>query len=74
MHIIAIAVIIALIVLIIIMSRGTLRAGDTGSASAQPGVSARPWRHGLAFISNGKLFYQAPDRKSANCKAPTSGQ
>lgn len=71
MHIIAVAAaIIALIVVIIIMSRGTHRTGDARSAPAQPGVFARPWKHGLAFISNGKLFYQAPGQELRELQSP----
>ena len=71
MHIIAVAAaIIALIVVIIIMSRGTHRTGDARSAPAQPGVFERPWKHGLAFISNGKLFYQAPGQELRELQSP----
>jgi hypothetical protein len=65
MHIIAIAaVIITLIVIVIIMNRGPHRTGDLHNAPApQPGVFTKPWQHGLAFISNGKLFYQAPGQE-----------
>ena len=71
MHIIAVAAaIIALIVVIIIMSRGTHQTGDARSAPAQPGVFERPWKHGLAFISNGKLFYQAPGQELRELQSP----
>ena len=72
MHIIAIAaVIIALIVIFLIMNRGAQRTGDGRSAPApQPGTFARPWRYGLAFISNGKLFYQAPGQELRELQSP----
>ena len=72
MHIIALAAgIIALIVIIIIMTRGTHRAADARSAPApQGGVLAKSWRHGLAFISNGKLFYQAPGQELRELQSP----
>jgi hypothetical protein len=73
MHIIAFAaVIIALIVvIIIIMNRGAHRTGDIRSAPApQPSMFAKPWRHGLAFISNGKLFYQAPGQELRELQSP----
>ena len=72
MHIIAFAAgVIALIVVIILMNRGTHRTGDIRSAPApQPGVFAKPWRHGLAFISNGKLFYQAPGQELRELQSP----
>jgi hypothetical protein len=72
MHIIAIAaVIITLIVVFIIMNRGAHRTGDSGSAPApQPSTFAKPWRHGLAFISNGKLFYQAPGQELRELQSP----
>ena len=72
MHLIALAAgIVALIVIIIIMNRGTQRTGDIGSAPApQPNVFAKPWRNGLAFISNGKLFYQAPGQELREVQSP----
>src|SRR5215831_19906627 len=72
MHLIALAAgRVALIVIIIIMNRGTQRTGDIGSAPApQPNVFAKPWRNGLAFISNGKLFYQAPGQELREVQSP----
>src|SRR5215510_8383264 len=72
MHLIAFAaIIIALIAVIIIMNRGTPGTGDIRSAPApQPGVFAKPWRHALAFISNGKLFYQAPGQELRELQSP----
>src|SRR5437899_4116952 len=72
MHLIAFAAgIIALIVVIIIMNRGTNRADGIRSAPApQPSMFAKPWRHGLAFISNGKLFYQAPGQELRELQSP----
>src|SRR5215467_2596828 len=71
MYLIAfVAGIIALVVLIV-MTRQTHRTGDIGSAPVpQPGVFAKPWRHGLAFISNGKLFYQAPGQELRELQSP----
>src|SRR5437867_13153040 len=72
MHLIAFAAgIIALIVVIIIMNRGTHGADGIRSAPApQPSMFAKPWRHGLAFISNGKLFYQAPGQEIRELQSP----
>src|SRR5215510_1999875 len=72
MHLIAFAaIIIALIAVIIIMNRGTPGTGDIRSAPApQPNVFAKPWPHGLAFISNGKLFYQAPGQELRELQSP----
>src|SRR5215510_14446971 len=72
MHLIAFAaIIIALIAVIIIMNRGTPGTGDIRSAPApQPNVFAKPWPHGLAFISNGKLFYQAPGQQLRELQSP----
>jgi hypothetical protein len=71
MHIIAFAVGIIALIVVIIMFRGTRRTGDIGSASAsQSNVFAKPWRHGLAFISNGKLFYQAPGQELRELQSP----
>src|SRR5262245_29910564 len=72
MHLIAFAAgIIALIVVVIVMNRGTRRAGDIHSAPApQPSMFAKSWQHGLAFISNGKLFYQAPGQELRELQSP----
>src|SRR5262245_48864278 len=72
MHLIAFAaIIIALIAVIIIMNRGTPGTGDVRSGPApQPNVFAKPWPHGLAFISNGKLFYQAPGQELRELQSP----
>jgi hypothetical protein len=72
MHLIAIAAgIIALIIVVIIMNRGKQGTGDIRSAPApQPNVFAKSWRHGLAFISNGKLFYQAPGQGLRELQSP----
>jgi hypothetical protein len=72
MHLIAFAAgIIALIVVIFVMNRGTRRVGDIGSAPApQSSTFAKSWRHGLAFISNGKLFYQAPGQQLRELQSP----
>jgi hypothetical protein len=72
MHLIAFAAgIIALIVVIFVMNRGTRRVGDIGSAPApQSSTFAKSWRHGLAFISNGKLFYQGPGQELRELQSP----
>ena len=70
MHIIAIAVAIIALIVIIIMTRGTHRRGDARSAAAQPSAFARPLRHSLAFISDGKLFYQAPGQELRELQSP----
>src|SRR5262249_41951558 len=72
MHLIAFAaIIIVLIAVVIVINRGTHRAGDIRSASPpQPGLFAQPWRDGLAFISNGKLFYQAPGQELRELQSP----
>lgn len=71
MHIIVIAAGIALIVLIIMMSRGSPRTGNIHSAPALlPDGNAKRWQGALAFISNGKLFYQAPERELRELQSP----
>src|SRR5262245_35957408 len=72
MHLIAFAAgIIALIVVIIVMNLGTQRTTDIRSAPApQPNAFAKSWQHGLAFISNGKLFYQAPGQELRELQSP----
>src|SRR5262245_58722888 len=71
MHLIAIAAVIIVLVVVIVLNRGTQPTGDTRGASAPPpGVFAKPWRHALAFISNGKLFYQAPGQELRELQSP----
>jgi hypothetical protein len=71
MYLIVFAAGIITLIVVIVMSRGTHRTGDIRSAPApQPGVLAKPWRHGLAFISNGKLFYQAPGQELRELQSP----
>src|SRR5215813_13379034 len=72
MHLIAIAVaIFALITVVVLMNRGKQGTGDIRSAPApQPSLFAKSWRHGLAFISNGKLFYQAPGQELRELQSP----
>ena len=70
MHIIAIAAAIIALIAVMIMSRGPRRTGDARGTLAQPGMFARPWPHGLAFISNGKLFYQAPGQELRELRSP----
>jgi hypothetical protein len=71
MYLIAFAAGIIALIVVIVMTRGTRRTGDIGSAPApQPSVFARSWRNGLAFISNGKLFYQAPGQELRELQSP----
>ena len=71
MHLIAIAAAIITLIAIFIMMRGTHRTGEIRKVPApQPGVFAKPWQHGLAFISNGKLFYQAPGQELRELQSP----
>src|SRR5215510_7257218 len=72
MHIIAlVAGIVTLIVVIIVMNRRPGPTGDFRSAPMpHPGVFAKSWRYGLAFISNGKLFYQAPGQELRELQSP----
>jgi hypothetical protein len=70
MHIIAIAAAIIVLIIVFGMNRGMRRTEDSRGAFARPGVSAKYWRHGLAFISNGKLFYQAPDQELRELQSP----
>jgi hypothetical protein len=71
MHIIVFVAGIIALVAVIIISRGTHRTGDVGSASTpQLSPLAEDWRHALAFISNGKLFYQAPGQELRELQSP----
>jgi hypothetical protein len=69
MHIIILVGLIALIVLIVI-SRNGRQAGDGHSTPAPSGAFGKSWRHGLAFISDGKLFYQAPGQELRELQSP----
>lgn len=75
MHIIALAAVIALMLIIIVNVglRGTGR--DRGALPApEPDLKrpafAKPPAHSLAFISNGKLFYQAPGQELRELQSP----
>ena len=71
MYIIALAAGIFALIVFIIMNRETHRTGDGRSASEpQRATFAKPWQHGLAFISNGKLFYQAPGQELRELQSP----
>ncbi len=66
MHIIVVAAVVALI-FVLVFSRGAQRGGG---GTAQSGVMAGSWQHGLAFISNGKLFYQRPGQELRELQSP----
>lgn len=71
MHIVAIAVGIVALIFILIASRATQRTADIRDAPApQSGPLAEDWRHALAFISHGKLFYQAPGQELRELQSP----
>jgi hypothetical protein len=70
MHIIALAAGIIALVVFIIMNRGTPRTGNSRIASEPQRAVPKPWQHGLAFISNGKLFYQAPGQDLRELQSP----
>src|SRR5262245_34106397 len=66
MHIIALIAVIALIV-VIVVNLGSRRGGNTHDSRPNPAPQRaafkKPWEHTLAFISGGKLFYQAPGQE-----------
>src|SRR5215475_12117243 len=73
MHVIALIAIVALIVVIVV----NLGSHRTGNVSRSPAMSApqygafkKPWEHTLAFISGGKLFYQAPGQELRELQSP----
>lgn len=69
MHIVAIAlVVIALIVLLIAI--GSQRRGESTDASSLATTLPRHWPHALAYISNGKIFYQAPGEDLRELQSP----
>lgn len=70
MHVLAIAAIIIALIVILILNRSTQQTGDSHNTTAQPGGFAGPQRHGLAFISNGKLFYQSPGEQLRELHSP----
>src|SRR5262249_41669717 len=71
MHIIVLAAGVIALIVFVMMSRAKHGAGDGRSAPApQPSGFAKEWRHGLAFISNGKLFYQAPGQELRELQSP----
>lgn len=71
MHIIALAVVVIALIILFLMTRGSQRtAGIGGTPAPQLGGAAPAWRYGLAFISNGKLFYQAPGQELRELQSP----
>lgn len=71
MPIIALAAGVVALIVVILMTRGTNRTGGVrGAPDLQPGMLARSWRHGLAFISDGKMFYQTPERELRELQSP----
>jgi hypothetical protein len=71
MYIIALAAGIIALIVVIIMNRETHQTGDGRRAPGpQRAASPKPWQHSLAFISNGKLFYQAPGQELRELQSP----
>jgi|GraSoi_2013_40cm_1033754.scaffolds.fasta_scaffold07162_3 hypothetical protein len=73
MHVIALIALIALIV-VIVVNLGSHRVGNAGRAPSTPAPQhaafKKPWEHTLAFISGGKLFYQAPGQELRELQSP----
>jgi hypothetical protein len=73
MHIIALIAVIALIV-VIVVSLGSQGVGNAGGGLSTPAPQRaalrKPWEHALAFISGGKLFYQAPGQELRELQSP----
>jgi len=70
MYAIVLLAVIALIV-ILVANRGSQRIGDTpGALAPQRAAFKKPWEHTLAFISGGKLFYQAPGQELRELQSP----
>lgn len=69
MHIIVLVVIVVLMVYLLI---SRLTADRTAVPEAVPfrNEAQNDWRYPLAFISNGKLFYQAPDEPLRELQSP----
>jgi hypothetical protein len=74
MYFIALAAGIALLIVMIMMNRQTHRTGDISGSPRTPmpqrAVFAKLSKHTLAFISNGKLFYQAPGDELRELQSP----
>jgi hypothetical protein len=71
MHIIALAAGVIALIVVLFMNRRTGATGDVHSIPApQPRLVAEDGRHALAFISNGKLFYQAPGKELRELQSP----
>jgi hypothetical protein len=73
MPIIVVIAVIALIV-VIVVNLGSQRVGDASNSapdlSPQRRASDKPCEHTLAFISGGKLFYQAPGQELCELQSP----
>src|SRR5258708_2502244 len=73
MHVIALIALIALIV-VIVVNLGSRRVGNAGRAPSTPApphaAFKKPCEHTLAFISGGKLFYQAPGQELRELQSP----
>jgi hypothetical protein len=70
MYAIVLLGVIALIV-VIAVNHGSQRVGNARSTPApQGGGFKKPWEHTLAFISGGKLFYQAPGQELRELQSP----
>src|SRR3954471_21719567 len=70
MYVIALVAGMIALIVVIMLKRGTRPTGDIGASATQRSVFTKPWRHGLAFISNGKLFYQAPGQELRELQSP----
>src|SRR5215470_8577274 len=63
MYAIALIAVIALVVVMVVNLGPHRTHPSTPSPAPQRGVFKKPWEHTLAFISGGKLFYQAPGQE-----------
>ena len=70
MRVVLIATAIIALIAAFLLNRGPRRKGGTRSAQEQPGAFAASCQHALAFISNGKLFYQAPGQELRELQSP----
>src|SRR5215467_15703820 len=74
MYFLALAAGTVLLIVMIMMNRKTHRTGDIGGTPHTPmpqrTAFAKLSKHTVAFISNGKLFYQAPGDELRELQSP----
>jgi hypothetical protein len=70
MYAIALIAVIALVVVMVVNLGQHRTHPSTPTPALQRGAFRKPWEHTLAFISGGKLFYQAPGQELRELQSP----